>query len=896
MASTWYPVPVRDEATTTSEAAAQDPPGTTGSSGGPMAELRPGDPPGAPLARARVMGALFGRDRSGAFGRFHVVKRLGAGGMGVVYEAYDPDLARGVALKLVDVSHKDRDAALAEAQMLARLSHPNVVPIYDVGLDGNHVYIVMELVRGRTLDHWPDRSSRGEVLEVYQQAGAALVAAHEAGIVHRDFKPSNAIIGLDGRVRVIDFGLACEADEPHDAPQPRAAAGTRGFMAPEIAARAAVTPNADQYSFCVALSAALEQTGQPVPRWTAAALARGRAADPTARHESMKHLLRRLARDPARARRRVVAAAAVAAAIGGAAFLVGQRRAVLDELAGCELEAQDIEAAWPAPARRTALDRVARIADDGAGVRWRLERDLDRYITRWHTETRAACRDRLAGWRAELSNLRRACLQRGRRAFEDLGDAIANAAPGDVFALQTAVVQMAEPSRCTDDALASARIASPPAALVPAIEGVRDRLEAVRTQIDRGRYAEADRDAAAAVATARTLGFDPLLAEALLVQGHARLSIDLATATAALQEAATLAMRAGKDAVAIQAWARYIYAHYLTSGETRMPAGAEVMSAFAERSPTLEFERALLYNNLGGVAQSISDRATARASYQKAVTLSAALGARHDHAGLELIQARANLALVTEDRAAADALFGQTVAELTDLLGENHPKTLDVRWMRGTTTIEPLPDAVAFLVPLCEASQRHPPSRVRAARCWTEVSYLYLDLARDDDARAAIARAAGSSPTPDTQALSALVGDRDPGRAEAAFTGLIARSLAQIAPGSVEAGAVEEWWHQVTRAELLLGLGTAQRAQGKLREASAALDQAAALLAPVVESHPGARHERLLGRARVQLALVRASLGRPRSEIAPIAGAAVAWLRKVGGPPALVTELSRLSG
>src|SRR5262249_47799305 len=100
-------------------------------------------------------------------------------------------------------------------------------------------------------------------------------------------------------------------------------------------------------------------------------------------------------------------------------------------------------------------------------------------ITRWRTESRAACRDRLAGWRSDLSTQRRACLQRGRRALEDLGDAIANAAPGDVFALQTAVVSMAEPSRCTDDALASAQVRSPPAALAPAIESVRDQLEAV---------------------------------------------------------------------------------------------------------------------------------------------------------------------------------------------------------------------------------------------------------------------------------------------------------------------------------------------------------------------------------------------------------------------------------
>jgi len=220
--------------------------------------------------------------------------------MGVVYEAYDPDLARRVALKLVNVAAWDHEAALDEAKALAKLSHPNVVPIYDVGLDRDHVYLVMELVRGKTLRQWPGDHTLCELLVVYQQAGVALAAAHDACLVHRDFKPDNAIVGTDGRVRVVDFGLACEADEPaRAAGERRRVAGTPHFMAPEIEAGGAITPAADQYSFCVALADALALVKEPPPRRITAALERGRAADPGERFASMGDLLRELAWDPA---------------------------------------------------------------------------------------------------------------------------------------------------------------------------------------------------------------------------------------------------------------------------------------------------------------------------------------------------------------------------------------------------------------------------------------------------------------------------------------------------------------------------------------------------------------------------------------------------------------------
>src|SRR5215471_4687743 len=237
-----------------------------------FANARPAPPAALPLAQARVAGALFGSVPSARFGRFRVLERLGAGAMGVVYAAYDPDLDRGVALKLVNVPGRSQEIALAEAKALARLSHPNVVPVHDVGIEGDCVYIVLELVRGETLDRWATGRDARKIIDAYRQAGEALAAAHAAGLVHRDFKPTNALVGLDGRVRVVDFGLACEATTTTG--DRRAIAGTPRYMAPEQAAGHSVTPAADQYSFAVALTEALSEGQRSLPRWVEIVLER----------------------------------------------------------------------------------------------------------------------------------------------------------------------------------------------------------------------------------------------------------------------------------------------------------------------------------------------------------------------------------------------------------------------------------------------------------------------------------------------------------------------------------------------------------------------------------------------------------------------------------------------
>jgi serine/threonine protein kinase/tetratricopeptide (TPR) repeat protein len=291
-------------------------------------------------------------------GRYHVLKTLGEGGMGVVYSAFDEELDRRIAIKVlgneVTSSMRGRTRLMREAQAMAKLSHPNVVHVYEVGEVEGHVYIAMEFVRGRTLREWleDDTLTLTERLEMLMQAGEGLVAAHENGIIHRDFKPDNVMVGSDDRPRVLDFGLARGRDEQDEnegvtdrtlntalpdrassvlsarITQHGAVMGTPAYMSPEQHFGLATDAASDQFNFCVVLYEALygerpfsadnrmmlavatrqgqiqpAPAGSNVPPRIREILLRGLAAEPSERWGSMRELLdalRETTKPPAR--------------------------------------------------------------------------------------------------------------------------------------------------------------------------------------------------------------------------------------------------------------------------------------------------------------------------------------------------------------------------------------------------------------------------------------------------------------------------------------------------------------------------------------------------------------------------------------------------------------------
>ena len=323
-------------------------------------------------------------------GRYLVLEEVGAGGMGVVYAAYDPELDRKVAIKLI-YGEADRVRArrnhamlLREAQALAKLSHPNIVAIHDVGEYAGQVFVAMEFVVGSTLRRWQEAAPRSwpEIVAAFVQAGRGLMAAHAAGLVHRDVKPDNLLIGDDGRVRVADFGVArhVSADAAEVTLQgeghalatvagPGAAIGTPAYMAPEQHENAGVGAHSDQFSFCVALYEALHglrpfagdsnaalvaairigdlrapPSPSALPPWLELAVRRGLAPRPEDRWPSMQELLAELTqdRDAARARRRRQGLLAVLVVLGAAALVLGAR-ALQASRAHAEVEATATE-------------------------------------------------------------------------------------------------------------------------------------------------------------------------------------------------------------------------------------------------------------------------------------------------------------------------------------------------------------------------------------------------------------------------------------------------------------------------------------------------------------------------------------------------------------------------
>ncbi|MEO7092998.1 MAG: serine/threonine-protein kinase [Polyangiales bacterium] len=449
-----------------------------------------------------IAGAVIGE-------HYQIERVLGMGGMGTVYLAHDLDLARPVAIKVHRVA-TDSSRLHREAVAMARLAHPNVVTVFEVGDYEGHPFVAMEYIEGDTMRAWlgSERRSHGEILEVLIAAGSGLAAAHAAELVHRDVKPDNILIGRDGRVRIGDFGLAqaAKAGEPlrvliDDATATGAVIGTPAYMAPEQIDGGVVDARSDQFAFCVAAwealggdrpfagedtlaqRAAIERGAPPPPRRYVPprlrqVLLRGLAFDPDKRWPSLPALLRALR--SARRRRRVTLAAlailAVAAPVVAWAAWPGP-----DPIVACDTRASTLEVVVP-PASTSAL--VAALRTAGSPTVLSLATPLAAAFAGQYARavavTDTACRAELTHkWSTEMVAASRECaLDHATAVREILASVPPTRATGADLLLVTIDLPPIEP--CADPrVLAGWRsLSADPQQLVAVVE--------LRAQIERG--------------------------------------------------------------------------------------------------------------------------------------------------------------------------------------------------------------------------------------------------------------------------------------------------------------------------------------------------------------------------------------------------------------------------
>ena len=503
------------------------------------------------------------RERGAQLGRYLLLESIGAGGMGIVYAAYDPVLERKVAVKVVrgeggsELREEVRVRLQREGKSIAQLAHPHIVAVFDMGISDGEVYVAMELVDGGSLKQWLRAEQRPwrEVLPKFLDAGEGLAAAHRAGLAHRDFKPENVLIGKDGRVRVTDFGLAASTTEPPllllsepssvlpgDAKLTRTGAlvGTPAYMAPEQYAGLGADRLSDQFSFCVALWEAVygvrpytpevdptkwrllePPQGNRVPPWLRRVLTRGLSLEPAGRYPSMEALLVALAADPERARatrRWLAAGVVVLLGAAGATYWAATRSSRL-----CTGAAAEVASAWNPAVVQSLGAAFSATGAEGAAENWERARlPVDAWWRAWAATYTEACQaTRVRGEQSDqLLGLRMACLARQRAQTVALLEVFKGADREVVANAPLAGDALSSLEACSNPEALLAQVSPPQGeALVLEVEAVRALLADAQARSDTGQYQDAWARANEAVGRAKKLEYRPVLAEALLLAG-----------------------------------------------------------------------------------------------------------------------------------------------------------------------------------------------------------------------------------------------------------------------------------------------------------------------------------------------------------------------------------------
>ncbi len=628
---------------------------------------------------------------AGVHGRYRLREVLGAGAMGIVWRAHDPELGREVAIKILRGRADLRDGGpslLDEARAMAAVEHVNIVRVYDVGSLDGRVYVAMALVRGGTLRSWHAAAPRSwrALAEVMRQAALGLAAVHAAGLVHRDFKPENVLVDESGRAMVADFGLATamvhdDTDELAEREGPISVrtpllVGTPAYMAPELFAGDAPSAAADQYAWCTTFVELL--TGRrphearraadarllrgTTSRRLARLFERGLAGEPTRRWPSMDDVVRELDRvlDPPRARWWALGLGALAL-VAGAGWTLEREPA---EVPSCDLLARADRVALEPTQRREIGDAVARVRPTmQQAVQAVLER-LDRWLPAWSEQAQLACEARVADPRRFAAT--RGCLL--DRA-DELDALIAALVGGDDPAVDGAIEHVL--TMPSPDCRAAERTSQIP-------DEQRAALAELRVQVWTARYAEARAATDRLLATADTVADPAFRAEVLASRGLAQLGLgELTDGIATLEQAVLAARAAGADEIEVHTGVVLVMTLADTGRTDETEDWLRHLEAAAERVPS-PLTRAEVDYAAGAVAHRRRDLVTARKRYERSIAeLERALGPDNvairdplDALGrLEFDEGHADRALELLERALA-------IAE--QAWGLDHPETATV--------------------------------------------------------------------------------------------------------------------------------------------------------------------------------------------------------------------------
>lgn len=651
-------------------------------------------------AVARALEAAVRRDLVGTcgdpfrLGRFTAMTYLGSGGMGSVFVAYDPDLDRKIALKVLHTrGERGRREVLREGRALARLRHPGVVAVYEVGVLEDQVFVAMEYASGPHLRAWLREPRAPEaILSLLVEAGRGLVAAHDAGLVHLDFKPENIVVDERGRARVIDFGLARSVEEPAELNTSAGASpsntvlssvrgGTPAYMAPERLAGAHGDHRSDQFSFCLTCWEALfghrprageappAADGRVSPR-VVRALRRGMSVAPEQRFASMHALLAELEARPARRSLWSLGALAAAALVIGV-YAVGNRDAAATT--HCPSPWHQVGETWNE-------ERVQAVgaAFDATGVPFARETSasvgaaLGRYARAWADAHADACKDGLVdGVVAQRLFARRlACLEDRRLHFAALVERFAVADVGTVTNALAAVERLPPIDRCGRTRPTDAAFTDEPdhADERMAIRGMLARASA---EMNTGRPADAALLLDDVLTRAQAAGSPVLLAEALVISGqvermagHADVALERAREALSLAVAEDDPMQAGLAALLV-AQIRHARGD---SDNADLLTLAAALSRRAGQPPQLEtgllLTRGTEYMHQGRFTAAVEQLERARAFAQ-----------RHDQRRAASV-AMGNIGWARDqlgDVAGGIAAARQAITELESLVGSLHP-------------------------------------------------------------------------------------------------------------------------------------------------------------------------------------------------------------------------------